>query len=145
MSKPRNYFHFKSTREPLYGFVDRAEIETGIINTPVSRRLRWIKQISHAYLVYPAAIHTRFEHALGVTHLADLVSTQLSFDEDIREIVRLAGLLHDIGHGPFSHLFENVLKDINGGKVDHDRISMMMINEDPYLCGILEDKGEKAV
>ena len=101
MSKPHDYLRFKSTREPLYGFVDRAEIETWIIDTPVFRRLRRIKQLSHAYLVYPVAIHTWFEHALGVTHLADLVSKQLSFDEDIREIVRLAGLLHDTGHGPF--------------------------------------------
>ncbi len=136
MSKPRDYFHFKSTREPLYGFVDLAGTGTGIIDTPVFRRLHRIKQLSHAYLVYPAAIHTRFEHALGVTRLADLVSKQLSFDEDAREIVRLAGLLHDIGHGPFSHLFENVLEDINREKVDHDRISMMMINEDPDLWNI---------
>ena len=54
------------------------------------------KQLSHAYLAYPTALHTRFEHALGVTQLADLVSKQISLDET--ELARLAGLLHDVGH-----------------------------------------------
>ena len=145
MSKPPSYFRFKSIRDPLYGFVDLSETEIRIIDTPVFRRLHRIKQLSHAYLAYPSAIHTRFEHALGVTYLADLVSKQLSFDDDTREIVRLAGLLHDVGHGPFSHLFENVLEDINGKKIDHDKISMMLINEDPDLCEILGERGERVI
>lgn len=146
MSKyPDSYFRFKSIRDPLYGFIDLSETETKIIDTPVFRRLHGIKQLSHAYLVYPTAIHTRFEHALGVTHLADLVSKQLAFDDETREIVRLAGLLHDVGHGPFSHLFEKVMENVNGKKIDHDRISMMLIKEDPILSSILGDMGEKVI
>lgn len=142
---PNNYFRFKSIRDPLYGFIDLSETEMRIIDTPVFRRLHCIKQLSHAYLVYPTAIHTRFEHALGVTHLADLVSKQLSFDDEVREIVRLAGLLHDVGHGPFSHLFEKVMENINKKKIDHTKISMMLIKEDPEISSILGDKGEKVI
>lgn len=114
---PKNYFQFKTIRDPLYGFVDLSEIELKLIDTQVFRRLLNIKQLSHAFLVYPTAIHTRFEHSLGVTHLANRVALQLEFDDEQREIIRLAGLLHDIGHGPFSHLFEAVLKNVNGGKL----------------------------
>ncbi len=139
------YFRFKSIRDPLYGFIDLSETETRIIDTPVFRRLHGIKQLSHAYLVYPTAIHTRFEHSLGVTHLADRISKQLSLDDEVREVVRLAALLHDVGHGPFSHLFEAVLERVNGKKIDHDKISMMLIREDPDISSILGDMGEKVI
>ena len=109
------------------------------------RRLLGIKQLSHAYLVYPTAIHTRFEHSLGVTHLADRVSRHLSFDDEVREIVRMAALLHDIGHGPFSHLFETVMERVNGKKIDHEKISMMLIREYPDISSILGDMGEKVI
>lgn len=146
MSKfPKDYFRFKSIRDPLYGFVDLSETELKLIDTKVFRRLLNIKQLSHAFLVYPTAIHTRFEHSLGVTHLANRVSIQLGFEDGQREIIRLAGLLHDIGHGPFSHLFESVLKNVNGKKIDHDKISMMLIKEDPEISEILGDKGEKII
>ena len=142
---PDDYFQFKSIRDPLYGFIDLSKIETQIIDTPAFRRLHGIKQLSHAYLVYPTAIHTRFEHSLGVAHLADLVSKQLSLDDEVREIVRLAALLHDVGHGPFSHLFEKVMESINGEVIDHDKISMMLIKEDPRISSILGDKGEEII
>ena len=116
-----------------------------IIDTPVFRRMHGIKQLSHAYLVYPTAIHTRFEHSLGATYLADRVSKQIALDDEVREIVRLACLLHDIGHGPFSHLFEEVMKNVNGKRIDHDRISMMLIREDHDISSILGDKAEKVV
>ena len=142
---PDRHFHFTSVRDPLYGFVALSETETRIIDTAAFRRLHYIKQLSHAHLVYPAAVHTRFEHSLGVVHLADLVSRQLSFDDETREIVRLAGLLHDIGHGPFSHLFESVMKGINGEWIDHEKISMMLIREDPDISSILGERGEKVI
>ena len=106
------------------------------------RRLQNIKQ---AYLVYPSAIHTRFEHSLGTVHLANKVSRQLDFKDENIEIIRLAGLLHDIGHGPFSHLFEEVLENVNKKRIDHDRISMMLIKEDKEISEILGHKGEKII
>lgn len=143
MSKSNEYFRFKSIRDPLYGFIDLSELEIKIIDTPVFRRLHNIKQLSHAYLVYPSAVHTRFEHSLGATHLAEQVSRQLEFTDEVREIVRLAALLHDVGHGPFSHLFEEVLTNVNGAKVDHDFISTLIIRTNKEIVSILGDKTKK--
>lgn len=137
---------YKSIRDPLYGFVDLTETEIKLIDTPAFRRLQDIKQLSHAYLAYPSAIHTRFEHSLGVLHIADRISRQLGFGDEEREVTRLAGLLHDVGHGPFSHLFESVLEAVNGKHINHDRISMMFIREDPDISDILgENKADQVV
>ncbi len=111
MSLSHSYFRFKAIRDPLYGFIDLSELETKIIDSEIFRRLQFIKQLSHAYLVYPSAIHTHFEHSLGTAHISDIMSKELDLDkQDDIEKNRLSGLLHDIGHGPFSHLFENVIK-----------------------------------
>jgi len=138
-------FRYKSIRDPLYGFIDLSETETKVIDTTVFRRLLNIKQLSHAFVVYPTAIHTRFEHSLGATHLSDRVCQQLGFPDEIKEIVRLAALLHDVGHGPYSHLFELVLSNVNGTKVKHDWISTLIINNVPELKDILKDKAEKII
>lgn len=138
-------FRYKSIRDPLYGFIDLSEIEIKVIDSAVFRRLQNIKQLSHAYVVYPTAIHTRFEHALGATHLADRISIQLGFNDEIREVVRLSALLHDIGHGPFSHLFEEILSIVNHEKISHDKISTILIKTDPELNEILGDKVDKII
>lgn len=139
------YFRHISIRDPLYGFIDLSKIETQIIDTAVFRRLHNIKQLSHAYLVYPTAIHTRFEHSLGVLYLADLVAKQLDFEKDEREIIRLSALLHDLGHGPFSHLFEEVLSEVNGKKIVHEDISIMLIKENREISPILGEKTKKII
>ena len=138
-------FEAKFIRDPLYGFIGLSNMELDIINTKVFRRLRDIKQLSHAYLVYPSAIHTRYEHSIGVVHLANIVSDHLRFNNEEKEIIRLAGLLHDVGHGPFSHLFESVLSEVNGKEINHDKISMMLINEDPEISKILKKKRTKKI
>lgn len=146
MTRSANTPGHKSIRDPLYGFVDLTETETKIIDAPAFRRLQDIKQLSHAYLAYPSAIHTRFEHSLGVLHIANRISRQLEFGDEEKEIIRLAGLLHDVGHGPFSHLFESVLEAVNGKQINHDRISMMFVREDPDISAILgEDKAGRVV
>ena len=99
-------FRYKTIRDPLYGFVEISERETRVIDTDVFRRLQYIKQLSHAYVVYPSAVHTRFEHSLGTTHIAGRLCSELELGNEKTAIVRLSALLHDIGHGPFSHLFE---------------------------------------
>ncbi|WP_187146520.1 HD domain-containing protein [Nitrosopumilus maritimus] len=104
-----------------------------------------IKQLSHAFVVYPTAIHTRFEHSLGATHLAGKVCDQLNFDDTTKEIVRLAALLHDVGHGPYSHLFESVISNVNENKIDHEWISMLIISKNPELQSILGDKSQKII
>lgn len=101
--------------DPIHDFIRVYEHEISIIDKPIFQRLRHIRQLSGAHLTYPAAQHTRFEHSLGVMHIASLAGHALNekgiFKSDDIEILRLAGLLHDIGHGPFSHLFEEIIQE----------------------------------
>ena len=98
--------------DPIHGFVRALGTEIKIIDNPIFQRLRRIKQLSGAHLTYPGAQHTRFEHSLGVMHIAGQAAQVLEekeiFDSDDIANLRIAALLHDIGHGPFSHLFEEV-------------------------------------
>jgi len=98
------YWNYKSVRDPLYGFIHLSEREAALIATPFMHRLTRIKQLAHTYLVYPSAVHTRFEHSLGVLHMADKLCTCFEIEAERREVIRCASLLHDIGHGPFSHI-----------------------------------------
>ncbi|PYO94797.1 MAG: phosphohydrolase [Gemmatimonadetes bacterium] len=89
---------FEVVRDPLWNNI-RLEAEAlAVIDTPAFQRLRYVRQLGHAFLVYPGATHTRFEHALGAYHLACRASQD--------RVIRLAALLHDIGHYPFSHALE---------------------------------------
>ena len=109
--KKKNYLDII---DPIHDFVRVYEHELSIIDNPIFQRLRRIRQLSGAHLTYPAAQHTRFEHSLGVMHIAGQAGHALNekgfLKPDDIEILRLAGLLHDIGHGPFSHLFEEIIQ-----------------------------------
>lgn len=112
-------------RDPLYGFIELDSWEREIIDHPAFQRLRRIKQLAWTDMVYPGATHTRFEHSLGVMHLAtemyekiveknrSYLVNRLGYDESglriDRKFVRLAALLHDVGHPPFSHAGEGVM------------------------------------
>ena len=100
--------------DPIHDFIRVYDHELKIIDSPIFQRLRRIRQLSGAHLTYPAAQHTRFEHSLGVMHIASQAGQALNekgiLKLDDIEILRLAGLLHDIGHGPFSHLFEEIIQ-----------------------------------
>ena len=103
--------------DPIHDFIRVYNHELQIIDNPIFQRLRRIRQLSGAHLTYPSAQHTRFEHSLGVMHIASQAGQALHekelLDKDDIEILRLAGLLHDIGHGPFSHLFEEIIQQKN--------------------------------
>jgi uncharacterized protein len=100
--------------DPIHDFIRVYDHELKIIDDPIFQRLRRIRQLSGAHLTYPAAQHTRFEHSLGVMHITSQAGHALHekgiLKLDDIENLRLAGLLHDIGHGPFSHLFEEVIQ-----------------------------------
>ena len=100
--------------DPIHDFIRVYDHELKIIDTPIFQRLRRIRQLSGAHLTYPAAQHTRFEHSLGVMHIASQAGQALNekgiLKSDDIEVLRLAGLLHDIGHGPFSHIFEEIIR-----------------------------------
>ena len=97
-------------RDPVHGYIKLDDLAFNLMNTPQMQRLRWIKQLGLANLVYPGANHTRFEHSLGVYHLAKALADQLELDEDNKLKVGIAALLHDVGHGPLSHATETVLQ-----------------------------------
>ena len=100
--------------DPIHDFIRIYEAEIKVIDTAVFQRLRRIRQLAGAHLVYPGAQHSRFEHSLGVMHIsgqaAEVLKDKGFLNSDDVANLRLGGLLHDVGHGPFSHLFEEVLE-----------------------------------
>ncbi len=114
--------------DPIHDFIRVYEHELVLIDNPIFQRLRRIRQLSGAHLTYPAAQHTRFEHSLGVMHIASQAGHALNekgiIKSDDIEILRLTGLLHDIGHGPFSHLFEEILQE---KKISHEDFGKSII------------------
>lgn len=121
----------KIINDPVFGFI---KIPYGllldIVKHPLMQRLTRIKQLGLASMVYPGAQHTRFQHSIGALHLMSEAITSLSqkgifiFDSEA-EAVEAAILMHDIGHGPFSHVLEDTL--ISG--ISHEDISLMMMEE----------------
>jgi uncharacterized protein len=104
--------HFEVVRDPLWNNIRLDSDALRVLDTPAVQRLRYVRQLGHAFLVYPGATHTRFEHALGAYHLARRALAQLEDAGDARPDpadrvrLKLAALLHDIGHDPFSHALE---------------------------------------
>lgn len=115
-------------RDPLWNTITLDPIAVRIVDSPAYQRLRYIRQLGLAHLVYPGATHTRFDHALGVYHLArrtlDVLEAggQLErVDAVDRLLIPLAGLLHDIGHYPFSHALEELEQNTLPG--DHEEVA----------------------
>ena len=98
-------------KDPIHGYVRISQTERSVIDTEPVQRLKRIRQLAGSEFVYPAANHTRFEHVIGTMHLSGTLAEALPIDlpQHQREQLRLAALLHDIGHGPFSHVFEPLL------------------------------------
>ncbi len=116
--------------DPIHGFIQVSKSELPLVDSPLFQRLRRIKQLSCAFTVYPTALHTRFEHSLGVMYIAGQAGQALyekgAIKSDEIDILRLAGLLHDIGHGPFSHIFEEVSRT---PKTTHEDFGRRLILE----------------
>jgi uncharacterized protein len=119
----------KIINDPVYGFINiPTELVFDLIEHPYYQRLRRIKQLGIAEYVYPGALHTRFHHALGAMHLmTEALNTLRSKGHDISdeelEAAQIAILLHDIGHGPFSHVLEKTILE----NVHHENISFLLM------------------
>lgn len=129
--------------DPVHRYISFSEVEKQVIDTGVFQRLRRIRQLAGAHLVYPSAQHTRFEHSLGTMHVAGyagetLVAKGYLDNEDKVQKLRLAALLHDIGHGPFSHLFEEVLELRRGSS--HEDVGKQIISKSE-ISDILKKHG----
>ncbi|GIL16624.1 MAG: HD domain-containing protein [Oligoflexia bacterium] len=114
-------------RDPVHGTIEISDAETIVIDTPEYQRLRQIKQLGFAEYSFPGATHNRYLHSIGVTHIAGQAFDQAfkefkfsksSVKERLRQTLRLAALLHDVGHGPLSHTTEEVMPPLKQLKVD---------------------------
>ncbi len=128
--------------DPIHGFIGLSDIEAKIIDSETYQRLRRIKQLSGGHFVYPTAEHTRFAHCIGAMYVAGLTAQrllkQLGLGDDVLQEVRIAGLLHDVGHGPFSHVFEESLLESRGW--NHEDVTEWIILTSE-LADILGDGG----
>ncbi|MGC9181997.1 MAG: HD domain-containing protein [Thermogladius sp.] len=152
---------WKEISDPIYGHVYyNKEIEERVLGTLPVQRLRYILQLQTAHLVYPGAVHTRFQHSIGVMHLAGVMAEDVlrklvrfvgpealagySVDELV-EAGRLAGLLHDIGHGPFGHTFEEAVLwrgGVSPEVANHERVGLLVYRH--TLKDLVDDLGKKS-
>lgn len=101
-------------RDPIHKDIHLDELGRELVDTPRMQRLRRIHQLGTGNLVYPGANHTRFEHSLGAYHLAGLAGRGMGLPEEQRKALQAAALLHDVGHGPFSHTSDPLYRDFLG-------------------------------
>lgn len=120
----------KHFRDPIYGYIDVNGCALDIVNSPFFQRLRHVKQLAFSYLTFHGAQHTRFEHSLGVYHLAKQLVAQFDIDKAVEEEFCLAALLHDIGHHPYSHAFETAIRSAYEGQedLDHEAYTDAILN-----------------
>jgi len=123
----------KFIRDSVYGDIELSKFEVRVMDMPQFQRIRRIKQLGLISLIYPGANHTRFEHCIGTMNLASKLATKLDLSDDEIELVRMSGLLHDIGHGPFSHVSEGVLS------FPHEELTKYVI-EKTSLHDLLDEK-----
>src|ERR1043165_2889824 len=123
-------------RDPVHGMIELRGDDRPIadlLDTFAVQRLRRIKQLGFAWLVYPGAEHSRFGHALGAFHIAQRVTKRLELDEKLARHVKGAALLPGAGPGPFSHAWEHVFEGH-----DHERWGGRIVSEDDELAGVLD-------
>ena len=123
-------------RDPVHGLIGLEGADAiigGLLDTRALQRLRRVRQMGFASLVYPGAEHSRFGHALGALHVAGRVCLALGLDEEVSRDVKVAALLHDVGHGPYSHAWEEAL----GGGVSHEAWGGRIVAQDDELGAAL--------
>ena len=141
----------RTIRDPLWGNIRIEADAATILDSAEFQRLRGVKQLGFAHFVYPGAVHSRFLHALGVYHLVSRAIAALdtlgalvvltSEERDALPLLRLAALLHDVGHYPFSHAMEELGPDAIPGH--HEEVASRFLEADP-IRRVLEDYGEDA-
>ncbi|XP_048247875.1 deoxynucleoside triphosphate triphosphohydrolase SAMHD1-like isoform X4 [Haliotis rufescens] len=129
----------KIFQDPVHGTITVTGLCVKIIDTPQFLRLRYLKQLGGGYFVYPGAAHNRFGHSIGTYYLAGTFARILQQEypdlkDDEIKCIEIAGLCHDLGHGPFSHVFDNffIPRVVPGSKWKHEDASVMMLK---YLRG----------
>ncbi|HIC75526.1 MAG TPA: HD domain-containing protein, partial [Candidatus Poseidoniales archaeon] len=111
----------KVINDAIHGQFNLDGVRASLLETPEMNKLSHIKQLGLAHLVFPGAHHTRFEHSLGVSHIGGMMADSIGLDEHEKTLVEVAGMLHDVGHGPYSHTLEHILHERGG--LDHMSIT----------------------
>lgn len=128
----------KEVRDAVHGLIELTPREWRVVDSPGFQRLRGIQQLAMTHLVYPGARHTRFEHCMGACHVAGELARKLKLATIGR--IRAAALVHDIGHGPFSHVSEFVFEDLTGEQHVHEKISAAIVrHHEPVRKALGED------
>ena len=148
----------KIYNDPIYGIINLDKFCDIVINHDFFQRLKEIKQLGLVYKVFSNVIHSRYEHSIGVAHLCKLAITKLKEDNEfitdkIVTLVTLAGLLHDVGHGPQSHLFDKILEKkiyFNEDKIyEHETRSIKIFekirNDSEVLLNYLNEEDVKFI
>lgn len=131
----------KVIRDPVHGQVRVPDALLPLLDSPPVQRLRYVRQLGFSHLVYPGANHTRFEHSLGTMHLAMKMSDELGLAEDEMLLAAASGLLHDIGHPPYSHATEKIIS-AHTSRSGHQDIAALL--EDPAIESGLDEAGMSA-
>lgn len=139
-------------KDCIYGHIKIPSLCCSFMDMPQFQRLRRIKQLGNAHRVYPSATHTRFEHSIGVMHLAGKLAEILGIDRHLSQLIQLAGLYHDIGHLPYSHLFDKALNLINPNNISHHhedrsittflevsaKLQLLTKDEEQFVCACIK-------
>lgn len=125
----------KVIRDAIHNNIELNSLEMDLLDSPPMQRLHKVRQLALSYLVYPSALHTRFEHSLGTFHLTKMLSDRLFEDGPLRQMLRVGALLHDVGHSAFSHLPEPLLEKFL--HKDHEKLGMEKIKSNE-IASILE-------
>lgn len=115
----------KVVHDPVHGSISVDGVFMEVMDRHEMQRLRSVKQLGLGYLVFPGANHTRFEHSLGAYHLAGRMADAIGLGRDDRDTVRMAGMLHDICHPPYSHTLESMMESALG--MDHMDLARALV------------------
>ncbi|WP_049895376.1 HD domain-containing protein [Halopiger xanaduensis] len=126
-------------KDSVHDYIELGPTAEALLDTPEMQRLRNVRQLSTVQLVYPSANHTRFEHSLGVYHLASRAVDRLEVDDALADRLRAAALVHDVGHGPFGHQTEAAIERHTDRH--HDEIEWLLSDPDGDLGRVLAEQG----
>ncbi|MCO8242742.1 MULTISPECIES: HD domain-containing protein [unclassified Haladaptatus] len=142
----------QAIKDSVHDYVELPAVAAALLDTAPVQRLRHIKQLSTVRLVYPSANHTRFEHSIGVTHLAGQAVDRLGIDDRRATAVQAAALLHDVGHGPYGHQTEGIIErrldrhhDEVGDLLDHGELAAVLERYDlnpKEIAALVAGEGE---
>ncbi len=138
MEKFKTLRQFKLVKDPVHGYIVLEEDMLRIVDSTAFQRLRRISQLPLVYLVYPGARHSRFDHSLGCMHLAKMFGERLGLDEYKLKVLTIAGLVHDLGHTPYSHLLEILLREKG---LTHEDMTLRILEEDSETSSSVERCG----